>query len=88
MASRRRVLVQQAGVTDGGRRLEQQNDDANAGNKDMTGVYYVQMTPNILAGILFGLLFAFIAYTGISCMGMITGQDVFVTKMPTVGREA
>jgi hypothetical protein len=33
-------------------------------------------------------LFAFITYTGFSCMGMITGQDVFVAKMPTVGREA
>ena len=54
----------------------------------MTGVYYVAMTPNILAGLLFGLLFVVITYIGVTCMGAIQGQDVFVSKMPSVGREA
>ena len=54
----------------------------------MSGVYYVLMTPNILAGILFLLLFTLIAMIGLNCMGAIAGQDVFVSKMPTVGREA
>jgi hypothetical protein len=74
------------------RRLEdadEQNDDAAGnGNGDMEGVYYVYATPNIFAGILFILFFSFIAFTGINCMGQIAGQDVFVHKMPPVGREA
>ena len=72
-----------------GRRLADQAnaDDANAAD-DTTGVYYVHMTPNIFAGIMFFFLFAFVTYTGITCMGMIAGQDVYVSKMPTIGREA
>jgi hypothetical protein len=76
------------------RRLDQdggdQGDDAAQGDNDndMSGVYYVAMTPNILAGILFLFLFTTITYIGISCMGAISGQEVFVTKMPSVGREA
>ena len=77
------------------RRLEQQdeqaNDDAvnnNNQNEDMSGVYYVYMTPNILSGLLFLLLFIVIAYTGISCMGSIQGGDTFTDKMPSIGREA
>jgi len=71
------------------RRLEQDNNGNNQGNNgDNEAVYYVYMTPNILAGLLFTLLFTFITFTGISCMGMIQGQDVFVSKMPVVGREA
>ena len=92
IASRRRVEEQMAaGRTmslSGENRRLQQNDDANGGNNNMNGVYYVNMTPNIFAGIMFGLLFSFIAWTGINCMGMISGQEVFVSKMPTVGREA
>lgn len=75
-----------------GRRLADQNngDDAAAAaaDDDTTGVYYVHMTPNIFAGIMFFFLFAFVTYTGVSCMGMIAGQDVYVSKMPTIGREA
>lgn len=67
------------------RRLEQ--DDAAADN-DLAGVYYVAMTPNILAAILFMGLFTVITWIGISCMGAISGQEVFVSKMPSVGREA
>ena len=77
-----------------GRRLEdmQQEEGQNQNNKqaddDMAGVYYVSMTPNILAGILFTLLFAVTTWIGVTCMGMIAGQDVYVKKMPPVGREA
>ena len=71
---------------------EQQNNGQNQNNNnngdDMTGVYYVSMTPNILAGILFTLLFAVTTFIGVTCMGMIAGQDVYVKKMPSVGREA
>lgn len=71
------------------RRLdEQQGDEDGNDNSDMTGVYYVLMTPNILAGLLFGLLFVTVTYIGITCMGAISGQDVYVNKMPTIGREA
>lgn len=92
METRRRMKVMNNDAnTNNGRRLEQnQNDDANNNNNndDMSGVYYVHMTPNIFAGILFAFMFAFVTYTGITCMGMIEGQDVYVTKMPTIGREA
>ena len=92
--ARRLLAMQKAPTTVNAprRRLEdadEQNDDAAAnGNDDMEGVYYVYATPNIFAGILFILFFSFIAWTGINCMGQIAGQDVFVHKMPPVGREA
>lgn len=73
------------------RRLEDAQDDDAADDdaaQDEEGTYYVYMTPNILAGILFILFFVGVAYTGISCMGMISGQDVYVTKYPAIGREA
>jgi hypothetical protein len=62
------------------------NDDAN--NNDSSSVYYVNMTPNVFAGILFFMLFAVVTWIGISCMGSIQGGDVFATKMPSIGREA
>ena len=65
---------------------EQNQEDGN--NDDMEGVYYVLVTPNIFAGILFFFFFSFVAWTGINCMGMIAGQDVFVHKLPPIGREA
>ena len=70
------------------RRLEQNQADDAAVEDDTTGVYYVHMTPNIFAGILFTFMFAFVSYLGISCMSMIAGQDVYVNKMPSIGREA
>jgi hypothetical protein len=73
------------------RRLEDANQEENANadnDSSLEGVYYVSLTPNILAGILFFLLFSTVAFIGISCMGMIAGQDVYVKKMPSVGREA
>jgi hypothetical protein len=94
LESRRRMSIQQTGTSQlvaGRRRLEDADENADDGannDEDMSGIYYVQMTPNIFAGILFFFLFSFVAWTGINCMGMIQGQDVFVTKMPPVGREA
>lgn len=70
------------------RRLEDAADGQQQQQNDMSGVYYVHMTPNILAGLLFILLFTVITFIGISCMGAISGQDVYVSKMPSVGREA
>lgn len=76
------------------RRLDEDADQEAEDNAeedqedDLTGVYYVNMTPNILAGILFFLLFTMIAYIGLGCMNMIAGQDVYVTKYPSIGREA
>jgi hypothetical protein len=73
------------------RRLEenaqQQNGQQN-NNDDSEYVYYVSMTPNILAGILFTFMFAFVTSLAVTCMGMIKGQDVYVSKMPTIGRES
>lgn len=62
-------------------------DDAVQEDADMEGVYYVHMTPNIFAGLLFTVLFLMITFIGISCMGAIAGQEVYVSKMPTIGRE-
>jgi hypothetical protein len=71
------------------RRLDQNgNADNGGGNSDLSGVYYVQMTPNIFSGILFFGLFAVVAMIGFSCMNMIAGQDVYVKTMPSIGREA
>lgn len=71
------------------RRLEEdKGDEEDNDNGDMTGVYYVAMTPNILSGLLFGLLFVTVTYIGVTCMAQISGQDVYVNKMPTIGREA
>ena len=76
-----------------GRRLEDEaNQEEDAGqqqDQDQEGVYYVNMTPNIFAGLMFFFLFAFTAHLGLSCMNMIEGQDVFlVKKYPHIGREA
>lgn len=88
MAQKRKFeAMKQAG--DRRRRLDQQQqDDNNGNNNDLSGIYYVSMTPNILAGLLFFLLFSVTSWIGISCMGMIAGQDVYVSKMPSIGRES
>jgi len=74
----------------GRRRLEDaQDDDANNNNEDLSGVYYVNMTPNIFAGILFTLMFAGVISVGLNCLNAIEGQnDYYVDKYPTIGREA
>lgn len=68
------------------RRLEDAGDDGYY-NKANT-IYFVNYTPNIFSGVLFFFFFAAITYTGIGCMGQIAGQDLYVTKYPTIGREA
>ena len=68
-----------------GRRL--QEEDAAAAAATTEGVYYVNMTPNIFAGLLFFFMFAFTAHLGLSCMNMIEGQTVYVKKYPHIGRE-
>jgi len=69
------------------RRLDDEGEGNNANNDYYQGVYYVNMTPNIFSGILFFLMFVFTAHLGLSCMNMIEGQDVYVKKMPHIGRE-
>ena len=64
-----------------------QNGENNNGQEAVEGIYYVNMTPNIFAGLLFFFMFAFTAHLGLSCMNMIEGQDVYVKKMPHIGRE-
>ena len=94
MHSNRRLSKMTKTKVTHGRRLEDQQQDGEENqqqgqnNDDMTGVYYVNMTPNILAGILFTLMFFVVTYIGVTCMGMIAGQDVYVKKLPPVGREA
>ena len=75
-----------------GRRLEDEgnnenNQNNNNNNQDEEGIYYVNMTPNIFAGLLFFFMFVFTAHLGLTCMNMIEGQDVYVKKMPAIGRE-
>ena len=85
MAARRRLESQfHAGRHVMNRRLEEDQDQ----NDDTAGIYFVQMTPNILSGILFFGLFTGIIWTSVSCMGMIAGQDCYVSKYPSIGREA
>mmetsp|Transcript_3344 Transcript_3344/g.4831 ORF Transcript_3344/g.4831 Transcript_3344/m.4831 type:complete len:277 (+) Transcript_3344:47-877(+) len=67
---------------------EGEKDQNNNNNDENKGMYYALMTPNIFAGILFTLFFAMIASIGINCMGIISNSDVYVSKMPSVGREA
>eukprot|EP00566_Odontella_aurita_P015707 CAMPEP_0113572170 /NCGR_PEP_ID=MMETSP0015_2-20120614/25950_1 /TAXON_ID=2838 /ORGANISM="Odontella" /LENGTH=288 /DNA_ID=CAMNT_0000475181 /DNA_START=17 /DNA_END=883 /DNA_ORIENTATION=- /assembly_acc=CAM_ASM_000160 len=75
------------------RRLEDQeeDEDENANNnqnqEDMEGVYYVNMTPNIFAGLLFTFMFIVVTNIGLNCMGAISFADVYVSKCPSVGRE-
>lgn len=69
-----------------GRRLEDNNN--NNDNGDSSAVYYVNFTPNIFSGLLFFMFFGVTTYVGIGCMGQIQGQDVYVKKYPTIGREA
>jgi hypothetical protein len=95
MAARRRLeIMHKAGNRmQQRRRLEdQQQQDGNGGqqqdNQDLSGVYYVHLTPNIFSGVLFFFLFSTVTWIGVSCMGMISGQDLYVKKMPTIGREA
>lgn len=82
----RRKLALQSKTIINRRRLEEQ--DADNQDNDMSGVYYVSMTPNLFAGILFFWLFALVTFIGVSCMNNIAGQDVYVKKMPAIGREA
>jgi len=72
------------------RRLDenQDGDNNNGGNNDKEGVYYVNMTPNIFAGLLFTFFFIFLSMIGFNCMGNISNSDIYVSKMPSVGREA
>ena len=89
-AARRRVLhlTGKSKYTQSSRRLEDAEDDDN-NNEDLSGVYYVNMTPNIFAGLLFTMFFLFITQVGIGCMGGIQGPpDLYVQKYPTIGREA
>ena len=94
LVHRRRVLMEKEGarMVQSRRRLDDANnqgdDAADAADDDISGTYYVSMTPNIFAGLLFFLLFVVITLIGISCMNMISGQDTYVNKMPLVGREA
>ncbi|KAL9188202.1 hypothetical protein ACHAXT_006580 [Thalassiosira profunda] len=75
------------------RRLEDEANNENGQNnnnnqnQDEEGVYYVNMTPNIFAGLLFFFMFVFVAHLGLMCMNAIEGQDVYVKKMPHIGRE-
>lgn len=84
----------QVKAASGRRRLEDAEgaDDQyyayQAADNSMEGIYYVAITPNILAGLLFFFFFVGVTYVGVSCMGMIQGQDVYAEKYPVIGREA
>lgn len=75
-SQRRLQKMEQDASKRGRRRLEQEadgdmNDAQDNGQNDMSGVYYVQMTPNIFSGLLFTFFFIVVAFTGISCMSDI-----------------
>lgn len=87
--------MQSAAKESSRRRLEDQNQQyyqqnqyyANNAN-DLSGIYYVSITPNILCGVMFFMFFSAVTWVGLSCMGMIAGQDVYADKYPIIGREA
>ncbi len=89
---RRMLKMEQDGIKSmearGRRRLEEREDEEQDGNDDLSGVYYVAMTPNIFSGLLFTFMFVVVTFTGISCMSDIQGGDTFVDKYPSLGREA
>jgi len=72
------------------RRLEDADNNQyyNAGDSDYSGVYFVNFTPNIFAGLMFGFFFIMVTYVGIISLNNISGQgDIYVTKYPHIGRE-
>lgn len=74
------------------RRLEDAADDAAAqadddGDQSNEGIYFVNFTPNMFAGLLFFFFFVFIAQVGIGCLNQITCGDVYVKTYPHIGRE-
>lgn len=92
--SRRKLVVDKMTMSarpSGARRLQDNNNNNQNNNSNnngqQQGVYYVNMTPNIFSGLLFFFMFVFTAHLGLSCMNMIEGQDVYVKKMPAIGRE-
>jgi hypothetical protein len=76
------------------RRLEDEaagegNDNQQYSAEDFQGVVYVSMTPNMLAGLLYFFMFIVVINIAMGCMLNIQGaQDVFVSKLPPIGREA
>ena len=92
MNKRRMLKQEQDGLkmleARGRRRLEEGDEDGDNGDDDLSGVYYVAMTPNIFSGLLFTFMFIVVTFTGISCMSDIQGGDTFVDKYPSLGREA
>ena len=89
---RRMLLQEEAGIKSmearGRRRLDQEREDQDNGDDDLSGVYYVAMTPNIFSGLLFTFMFIVVTFTGVSCLGDIQGGDTFTDKYPSLGREA
>jgi len=75
----------------GRRHLEDQVNNNNEDNEvyyTPSGIYYVKMTPNIMAGILFMIFFTFATYIGIMKLNMISATDVYVKKYYSIGKEA
>lgn len=86
--SRRRLEDQDEDGDEDEDQNDNQNNNWNQQNAEVEeGVYYVNMTPNILAGVLFTIFFILVTQLGLNCMGMISNSDVFVSKVPSVGRE-
>jgi len=72
------------------RRLEEdaeEEENDNNDNDSTKGVYFVNFSPNILAGLLFFFFFVLVVYIGIGCMDMIACGDIYVKKYPVIGRE-
>jgi len=85
-----RNLQHRANKKRSSRRLEDEenNENNNAQDSDYSGVYFVNFTPNIFAGLMFGFFFIMVTYVGIMSLNNISGQgDIYVTKYPHIGRE-
>lgn len=86
-ANAKKNLYQMQYKATGRRRLEDNANGNNNNDNSMDGIYFVNFTPNIFSGLLFFFFFAAVAYIGLGCMNMIAGQDVYVNKYPSIGRE-
>jgi hypothetical protein len=85
-ANAKKNLYQMQYKATGRRRLED-NPNGNNDNGSDDGIYFVNFTPNIFSGLLFFSFFLVVTYIGLGCMNMIAGQDVYVSKYPSIGRE-
>merc|ERR1712176_907387 len=73
------------------RRVDEEGEgenNENAQNQNVKGVYFVNFTPNILSGVLFFFFFVAVVQIGLGSMNMIASDnDFYAKKYPAIGKE-